>query len=101
MSAVVTCVTTPPVIDTLTTRVVPCTVSPLVGATSVIFTGVDGRWPRPPDGVGYGVDAGVPEAPSAVAELQAVMQTSTVVRRTSSNRRIVQFPARPIMRSAD
>ena len=36
-------VTIPPVIDTLTSTEVPCTTSPLVGETSVIFTGVDGR----------------------------------------------------------
>ena len=40
---VVVVVTIPPVIDTLTTSVVPWTTSPLVGESSVIFTGLDGR----------------------------------------------------------
>ena len=89
MSLVVTVVTTPPVIDTFTTSVVPWTTSPFVGESSVIFTGVEGRWPSPPTGVGYGVGAGVPEGPSAVAELHAVRQASVAVRRTSNGRRIV------------
>ena len=83
--AVVTVVTTPPVTDTLTTSVVPWTTSRFVGASRVIFTGVDGRWPRPPTGVGYGVGAGLPEPvgpPSAAADPQAVMQTTSAVRRT-------------------
>src|SRR6202035_4589466 len=80
MSAVVTLVTTPPVTDTLTSTEVPCTTSPLMGATNVMFTGVDGRWPRPPDGVGYCVGAGVGEPPSADAGAHAVTPRSTVVR---------------------
>src|ERR1022692_608874 len=98
MSLVVTVVTVPPVIDTLTTSVVPWTISPLLGESRVIFTGVGGRWPRPPLGVGYGVGAGVPELPSAVAELQAVMQTSIVVRTARSGRRMVVCPPPPAAR---
>jgi hypothetical protein len=95
-------VTMPPVTDTLTRIDVPWTTSPFVGEITVIFTGDEGRCPRPPDGVGYGVGAGVPELvgpPEAVAEPQAVTHTSTAVRRTSNGRRIVQFPAHAIMSS--
>jgi hypothetical protein len=43
MAAVVVLVTNPPVMETLTSRVVPWTTSPLVGESRVIFTGVEGR----------------------------------------------------------
>src|ERR1700693_1904216 len=90
MALVVTVVTVPPVIDTLTTSVVPWTTSPLVGESRVIVTGVAGRWPSPPTGVGYGVGAGVPEGPSAVADAHPVRPTINKVRRTRSGRRILR-----------
>src|SRR5579864_7202892 len=91
MWPVIALVTTPPTIETLTTSVVPWTTSPPVGASRLIFTGVDGRWPRPPTGVGYGVGAGGPEpvAPSAAADPHAVTQMSRTIIRTRHGRRMV------------
>src|ERR1700722_18721669 len=103
MSLVVAVVTTPPVTDTLTTSVVPWTTSRFVGASRVIFTGVDGRWPRPPTGVGYGVGAVVPDPvgpPSAAADPHADMQTSSTIMRTRSGQRMIFIPARSIMSTA-
>src|ERR1700676_3306374 len=86
MSPVVTAVTTPPVTETLTRTDVPCTTSPAVGDTRAIFTGVDGRWPSPPVGVGYEVGAGVAEPPFADAAPQAVTHASTTARSSSIGR---------------
>src|ERR1700683_1263614 len=100
MSLVVTGVTMPPATATLTTTEVPWTTSPLVGDSSVIFTGVEGRWPSPPTGVGYGVGYGVGVGGTLAADApdaHAVTPTSTMVRRASNGRLMVQFPGLPIM----
>jgi len=75
----------PPVIDTLTTSAVPWTTSPLVGKSRVIFTGVDGRWPKPAHRSWVWRRSRRPEGPSAVAELHAVRTTSSEVRRTGED----------------
>jgi len=74
-------VTVPPVIDTLTTSAVPWTISPLLGESRVIFTGVgvDGRVRPPVLGMASGR---VPDTPSAVADAQAARKTTSEVRRT-------------------
>jgi hypothetical protein len=97
-------VTIPPVTETQTSTDVPCTTVPLTGEISVILTGDGGRCPRPPEGVGYGVGATVPElvgSPVTVADPHATTQTSMAVRRTRNGRRIVQFPARAIMSGSE
>src|SRR5450631_4462503 len=96
-------VTIPPVTETLTSTDVPCTTVPLTGEISVISTGDGGRCPSPPEGVGYGVGATVPElvgSPVTVADPHAT-QTRRAVRRTRNGRRIVQFPARAIMSGSE
>src|ERR1700674_4756247 len=86
MSPVVTAVTRPPATETLPRTDVPCPTAPAFGASRVILTGVDGRWPRPPDGVGYEVGAGDAEPPSADAAPQAVTHASAMARIASIGR---------------